>query len=513
MVEEVVICYDGKEHALEVESQWTVFRVILVEMVHLERIGHPVSVEDEMELLVTGKSGKQPEVLRSNLPLLSQTRERRFELRKVQTVKANNRESFRIVRSTSRLRAAASSSSSQLVTQPASVVEEASTPLTSKEKLKMLPKKALVSKSDFLRVVILGDDTARRKAALAVKPDSLPNMLQVSKLGEISVSQIELVSMDALSMFAAPKALFILALDAGEVDEDELVQRARGLVRAVSSKLPSGCRPQLLMLLDGASVAAKVRIQAGFRSVLKEIVESASSIPGLLGGFVQRQIPFSFNLMLMKLAEIGANDPIVSLSLVKEKSLSVGLQAAELSSALQFAHDIGFVLHFPMHALLCKYVVLDLDAVLELLGSLLRYSNNFPLGVASPSSIETIWKLSPIMTQIVLRVLAELGLLFVNVIPSSTEMVTEAVVPAGLSKRDVLRPSMVGERRFSFSFLDQALFDRLMAGVYMQKNVTVVDAWRNGLECQQKGEESQVNMFLFLVLFCKRKTGLSLLRV
>ena len=120
-------------------------------------------------------------------------------------------------------------------------------------------------------------------------------------------------------------------------------------------------------------------------------------------------------------------DAILPLVRVRETAEVIGLDAAECLSALQFLAELGLLLYFPMHALLSKYVILDLDTMTELYNSLIRFSNNFPLRV-TVATIETIWKLSTTLTQVTIRFLAEIGLLFVNVLPSSVGMIMPVIV-------------------------------------------------------------------------------------
>jgi hypothetical protein len=184
------------------------------------------------------------EVLRPDQPLLGQTLERRFRLeseqkREGESKKDRNREAYYNVRSTSRVRML------QAEYQPFSS-------LTGLQKLrnlpKALPKIDSLMLSDILRVVIVGDACARGEAARSLMATAMPNMLQEWKLGieAVTVSQIELESMEAMSFYVAPKALFVLALDG----TDDVVQRARGLLRVVVSRLPNGVRPLAVLFVD-----------------------------------------------------------------------------------------------------------------------------------------------------------------------------------------------------------------------------------------------------------------------
>jgi hypothetical protein len=126
----------------------------------------------------------------------------------------------------------------------------------------------------------------------------------------------------------------------------------------------------------------------------------------------------------------------------------------------------------------------------ELYSTLIRFSNNFPMGIASPKQIERIWKLSIVVTQVAIRTLVELGLLFVNVLPSSSDIVMQAVLPAGLPKSDASQSFMFPKLQFRFEFLDQGLFDKLMASFYLQRDLKIVNAWRTGMVFQLPDDDA-----------------------
>jgi hypothetical protein len=155
---------------MEIESSWTVFRIILLAQVHLERSGNPVSVEDEMDLFAEGSN----EALRAHAPLLQETKTRRFRLeaKVLQATKSSNRASFKQMRSSARLRTASNEGAS-----PQSSPELEQTPPTSK-----LSRKDSFLRLSFVRVVIVGDENARRIVASTLLPESKPNMLQEWKV-------------------------------------------------------------------------------------------------------------------------------------------------------------------------------------------------------------------------------------------------------------------------------------------------------------------------------------------
>ncbi len=485
LVESIVITFQQKEHVLEVESSWSVFRIVLLEQVYLERNGVVLKIDDEMDLFVESSNV----VLLPNQSLLAQTSERRFRL-ELKSSQSVNRDSLRVIRSNSRLRPSVEDHSLG-PTATFNSSGSSGVALTGTEKLKALPKKQDFRKFDFLRVVFVGDSHARRDAAASLAAEAPANVLHELQVKGMTISAIEIESLDMLAMFAAPKALFVVAVDAGQ-DEDERVQRIRGLVRVCASKMPSGTRPQIVIYSEKAALALMKRIQGAFRSVVREVIDAASSLPALLSSFVQRQVPYRYTLFLSEIVSLAKDEPIANISMVKEKASVIGLPGPDLSSALQFAADIGMILYFPMHALLRNYVILDLHTMLELYNTLVRFSNNFSLGVASPQSFETIWKLSAGFTQVAIRLLAELGLLFVDVLPSEPEIPAFVVICAGLPKRELKPPSMQAVRQFKFTFLDQSLFDRLMASFYMQRKVVIDVASRNGFMCHVAEEEAKV---------------------
>ncbi len=131
-----------------------------------------------MDLFAEGSN----EALRAHALLLQETKTRRFRLeaKVLQATKSSNRASFKQMRSSSRLRTAASESVS---TQSSPEV-----PLAQTTPMSKLSRKDSFLRLSFVRVVIVGDENARRIVASTLLPESKPNMLQEWKVFFLSLS-------------------------------------------------------------------------------------------------------------------------------------------------------------------------------------------------------------------------------------------------------------------------------------------------------------------------------------
>jgi hypothetical protein len=183
----------------------------------------------------------------------------------------------------------------------------------------------------------------------------------------LRVSQIDLESLEALAIFAASKALFILALD-GTLEEEAVLHRARGLVRVVSSKMPSGVRPQILLVpegirlilfllfcffrlshstflfFEGAPISTLQRIEVVMRSQVRQVLPSAAGLAKLLPSFAPGQISAKLVVFCSHLTEMAKLAPFESIARITEKAATIGMESAEKLSALQFACDSGVIL-------------------------------------------------------------------------------------------------------------------------------------------------------------------------
>ena len=497
LVETVILQYEGgNDMKIEVEANWSALRVMLMYQANLESRSIVFATDEDMTIRARGPGSNAQANVSLSASLLKTNTARTFEMIHFRPTLRSGHLSTRTrsfnlgprLRSSAALRSTSNlwmNTPKAKSPTPSSAEEEDST-LTPVRRLSISQNS---STFDFCRVVILGDCLPRGQVA-ALLPGNAEQVRSVNWLSEwkykgIVVSQIELESNRTIDLVAAEKALYVVALNASSSGQDELILKLRGFARLIASATGS-MRPKIICVVEDADADMEQRVRSAFRGTVSKIV--VREVRASLLASIEEHCPNVATLYLSleeRLLNHGMDSPVIAMTQVRKIAAQLNLDLPALNTALQYLADRGCILYFPHHALLNTQLIVNVTWLLERLTSLILFSNNIENGIATLSALQTIWQTSStLLNQVTIRALAEFGCVFVNVLPSSADMVVQMVVPAALPSVQTTpprAPRVVYSRRFEMSFCDQRSWDRITASLFYHPELTVSEAWSTGL--------------------------------
>ena len=341
-----------------------------------------------------------------------------------------------------------------------------------------------------IRVFVLGDSMVRSHVSQLLmnkRNAELHAMVEYEWFyKQAIIMQMEMDHFEVMDLFVTTKSLFFVVIDC--LKHNDMDEAIRGWARIISSatQYVYPHAPAICVLLNANSSHQPLKqvFRGQFRDILLNDVDATSVLDDVLK--LPNLLPsVSLNYLAVRatLTEMAQKSPVISFQTFRQAAAQAGVHSYhEVCSTLNFFSERGVCLYFPFHALLNNYVILDRMWLFEHLDALKNYCQGFPRGIVSLKHMEVLWEHlwgEKMLQQVAIRALAELGLVYVTVPPSSADMVVEAlVIPDGVAhesdSEEDLECSLSLARIFRFPFFGKRQFNKLVSTFYAREDVYVI---------------------------------------